>query len=94
MFYAVLVVTDGGCEEGPEAGIPILATASSADGHLKLWRLDPRPDKEVRHPPPPRWYSELSQSGFRSFPLIIYREKSVFSKVLGYHISSWEVRSS
>ncbi len=53
MFCAVTVVTDGGSEEGPEAGIPILATASSADGHLKLWRLDPRPDKEVRHPPHP-----------------------------------------
>ncbi len=53
MFCAVTVVTDGGSEEGPEAGIPILATASSADGHLKLWRLDPRPEKVVRHPPPP-----------------------------------------
>lgn len=38
----------GGVEEDAEAvGIPILVTASSADGRLKLWRLDPRPDKQV-----------------------------------------------
>ena len=31
-------------EVDPEDTIPILATASSSDGHIKLWKLDPRPD--------------------------------------------------
>ena len=34
-------------EVDPEDTIPILATASSSDGHIKLWKLDPRPEKQV-----------------------------------------------
>jgi anti-sigma-K factor RskA len=34
-------------EDDPEATIPVLATASSSDGHIKLWKLDPRPENPV-----------------------------------------------